>query len=127
MERKKVGGQVKEARGSPGGVGRNEGPFEQAFSGAARRLDAVYELPFLAHAAMEPMNCTVHYRKDICEIWVGTQQPTVTQASVATLTGMPKEAIVIHNQYLGGGCVPTQISQMSFRDRKSTRLNSSHT
>src|SRR5258705_9029467 len=52
---------------------------------------------------MEPMNCTVHYRKDICEIWVGTQQPTVTQAAVATLTGMPKEAIVIHNQYLGGG------------------------
>jgi CO/xanthine dehydrogenase Mo-binding subunit len=72
-------------------------------SGAARRLDAVYELPFLAHAAMEPMNCTVHYRKDICEIWVGTQVPTVTQAAIATLTGMPKEAIVIHNQYLGGG------------------------
>jgi isoquinoline 1-oxidoreductase beta subunit len=72
-------------------------------SGAARRLDAVHELPFLAHAAMEPMNCTVHYRKDICEIWVGTQVPTVTQAAVATLTGMPKEAIVIHNQYLGGG------------------------
>jgi isoquinoline 1-oxidoreductase beta subunit len=103
IDSKKLVEQLKKASESPGVVARNEGHFEQAFSGAARRLDAVYELPFLAHAAMEPMNCTVHYRKDICEIWVGTQQPTVTQAAVATLTGMPKEAIVIHNQYLGGG------------------------
>src|SRR5437868_9099054 len=103
IDSKKLVEQLKKASESPGVVARNEGHFEQAFSGAARRLDAVYELPFLAHAAMEPMNCTVHYRKDICEIWVGTQQPTITQAAVATLTGIPKEAIVIHNQYLGGG------------------------
>jgi len=103
IDSEKLVEQLKKASESPGVVARNEGHFEQAFSGAARRFDAVYELPFLAHAAMEPMNCTVHYRKDICEIWVGTQQPTVTQAAVATLTGMPKEAIVIHNQYLGGG------------------------
>jgi isoquinoline 1-oxidoreductase beta subunit len=72
IDSKKLVEQLKKASESPGVVARNEGHFEQAVSGAARRLDAVYELPFLAHAAMEPMNCTVHYRKDICEIWVGT-------------------------------------------------------
>ena len=60
-------------------------------------------MPFLAHAAMEPMNCTVHVRKDGCDIWVGTQAPTLTQADVAELTGLPKEAVRIHNHLLGGG------------------------
>src|SRR5258705_199601 len=69
----------------------------------AKRLEAVYQLPFLAHAAMEPMNCTVHLRKDGCDIWVGTQAPTLTQTVVAELTGLPKDAVKIHNHLLGGG------------------------
>jgi len=71
----------------------------------ARRsgFEAIYQLPFLAHAAMEPMNCTVHLRKDGCDIWVGTQAPTLTQAMVAELTGLPKDAVKIHNHLLGGG------------------------
>ncbi|WP_375781241.1 xanthine dehydrogenase family protein molybdopterin-binding subunit [Bradyrhizobium sp. ma5] len=84
-------------------MARNDGNVEQAFAKAARRFDAVYELPFLAHAAMEPMNCTVHLRKDTCEIWVGTQVPTTTQSRVAALTGLPKDAVILHNQFLGGG------------------------
>jgi isoquinoline 1-oxidoreductase beta subunit len=95
--------QLKRASESSGVVARNEGHFEQAFSSATQRIDAIYELPFLAHAAMEPMNCTVQVRKDACEIWVGTQIPTVTQAAVAALLGIPQQAVVIHNQYLGGG------------------------
>jgi isoquinoline 1-oxidoreductase beta subunit len=95
--------QLKRASENSGVVARNEGYFEQAFSGAARRIEAIYELPFLAHAAMEPMNCTVHVQKNSCEIWVGTQIPTVTQAAVAALLGIPERAVVIHNQYLGGG------------------------
>lgn len=95
--------QLKRASGTSGVVARNEGHVEQALSSAARRIDVVYELPFLAHAAMEPMNCTVHVRKDACEIWVGTQIPTVTQAAVAALLGIPQQAVLIHNQYLGGG------------------------
>jgi isoquinoline 1-oxidoreductase subunit beta len=95
--------QLKRASEGPGVVARNEGHFEEAFSGAARRIEATYELPFLAHAAMEPMNCTVHVRKNSCEIWVGTQIPTVTQAAVAALLGIPQDAVVIHNQYIGGG------------------------
>jgi CO/xanthine dehydrogenase Mo-binding subunit len=56
-----------------------------------------------AHAAMEPMNCSVHLRKDGCDIWVGTQAPTQTQAVVAQVTGLPKDAVRIHNHLLGGG------------------------
>jgi isoquinoline 1-oxidoreductase beta subunit len=84
-------------------VARNEGDTEKALASAAQRLEAVYQLPFLAHAAMEPMNCTVHLRKDGCDIWVGTQAPTLTQAVVAQLTGLPKDAVKIHNHLLGGG------------------------
>src|SRR3984893_10468869 len=79
--------QLEEASKQPGVVARNEGDTEKALARAAQRLEAVYQLPFLAHAAMEPMNCTVHLRKDGCDIWVGTQAPTLTQAAVAELTG----------------------------------------
>jgi len=95
--------QLEEASKQPGVVARNEGDAEKALAGAAQRLDATYQLPFLAHAAMEPMNCTVHVRKDGCDIWVGTQAPTLTQAVVAQLTGLPNEAVKIHNHLLGGG------------------------
>ena len=95
--------QLEEASMRPGVVARNEGDAEKALAGAAQRLDAVYQLPLLAHAAMEPMNCTVHYTKDACDVWVGTQVPTRTQDSVADLTGLPKNAIKIHNHFIGGG------------------------
>ena len=95
--------RLEEASKQPGVVARNEGDTDKALAGAAQRLDAVYQLPFLAHAAMEPMNCTVHARKDGCDIWVGTQVPTLTQAVVAQITGLPKDAVKIHNHLLGGG------------------------
>jgi len=98
-----VVGQLEEAAKRPGAVARNEGDAEKALAGAAQRLDAVYQMPFLAHAAMEPMNCTVHYAKDGCDIWLGTQAPTRTQSMVAELTGLPKTAIRVHNHFLGGG------------------------
>jgi len=95
--------QLEEASKLPGVVARHDGDVEKALAGAAQRIDAIYQLPFLAHAAMEPMNCTVHVHKDGCDIWVGTQAPTLTQAMVAGITGLPKDAIRIHNHLLGGG------------------------
>ena len=95
--------QLEEASKQPGAVARNEGDAQQSLAGAARRVDAVYELPFLAHAAMEPMNCTAHVRKDGCDLWVGTQAPTLTQALVAAAIGMPTDAVKVHNHLLGGG------------------------
>jgi isoquinoline 1-oxidoreductase beta subunit len=95
--------QLEEESKKPGVVARHDGDAEKGLAGAAQRLDAIYQVPFLAHAAMEPMNCTVHVQQNSCEIWVGTQVPTLTQAVVAQLTGLPKEAVKIHNHLLGGG------------------------
>src|SRR3546814_1927064 len=66
-------------------------------------LEAVYEVPFLENAAMEPMNCTAHVQKDSCEIWVGTQVPTMAQAVAAQVTGLSKEKVQVHNHLIGGG------------------------
>jgi isoquinoline 1-oxidoreductase subunit beta len=95
--------ELEEKSNQPGAVARNQGDAHKAIASAGRRFDVVYRLPFLAHAAMEPMNCTVHLRNDRCDLWVGTQAPTLTQALVAELTGLPKDSIDIHNQLLGGG------------------------
>jgi len=95
--------QLEEESKQPGVVARNDGDAGKALAGAAQRLDAIYQVPFLAHATMEPMNCTVQLRNDRCDIWVGTQAPTITQSQVAELTGLPKDAIKIHNHLMGGG------------------------
>ena len=59
-----------------------------ALPGAAKKIEAVYEVPFLAHATMEPVNCTVHVRKDGCEVWAGTQVLSRAQATAAKVTGL---------------------------------------
>ena len=66
-------------------------------------ISAVYELPMLAHATMEPLNTTVWVTADKCQIWVGTQVPTRCVAYAAKITGLPESKIELHNQYLGGG------------------------
>jgi len=86
-----------------GADARNDGNAEQALAGAATRLEAVYEAPYLAHATMEPMNCTAHVRPDACEIWVGTQAQTSSVQAAARITGLPAERITVHTLYLGGG------------------------
>ena len=95
--------QLAAAAEQPGAVARHDGDPDAAIAQAAQKVDAVYEQPFLAHATMEPMNCTVHMTKDGCDIWVGTQIPGRTQGAVAKLTGLKLEQIRIHNHLLGGG------------------------
>jgi len=87
----------------PGVVARTQGHVAEAIAGAARKIDAVYQVPFLAHATMEPMNCTVHVRKDGCEVWTGSQTLSRAQATAARVTGLPLEKVVVHNHFLGGG------------------------
>jgi isoquinoline 1-oxidoreductase subunit beta len=67
------------------------------------RLDASYELPFLAHATMEPLNCTVHVRPDSCEIWTGTQIVARVQSEAAKAAGLPVEKVTVNNHLIGGG------------------------
>src|SRR5207237_10071356 len=88
---------------TPGVVARKEGDAATAIASAAGTKEAVYEVPFLAHAAMEPMNCTVHVRPDGCEVWTGSQVLSRAQATAAKVTGLPLEKVVVHNHYLGGG------------------------
>ncbi|MGH6857622.1 MAG: molybdopterin cofactor-binding domain-containing protein, partial [Methylocella sp.] len=68
--------QMEAASQNPGAVARSAGDLDKAMAGAKTKLDGIYQLPFLAHATMEPINCTAHVRKDSCEIWVGTQVMT---------------------------------------------------
>ena len=82
---------------------RAEGDTAQALASASRVLEATYELPFLAHAAMEPMNCTVHVQPDRCDVWTGTQVITRARAVAAKVTGLPEEKVTVHNFLLGGG------------------------
>ncbi len=88
---------------TPGRVARLDGDPQAALEGAARVLEADYELPYLAHAAMEPLNCVVELRADGCEIWVGTQFQTVDHAAAAAAAGLPPETVQLHTTYLGGG------------------------
>src|SRR6266849_433162 len=89
--------------GAPGTVMRNDGDFEKAFAPAAKKIEAVYEVPFLAHATMEPMNCTAHVRDANCEIWAPTQVPGAAADSIAKALGIPRENIQLHVTFLGGG------------------------
>src|SRR4029077_11587613 len=96
-------GDIEAPSGGSGAVARKEGDFAGALAGAASRVESVYRVPFFAHATMEPMNATVHVRKDGCEIWTGTQVLTRAQAVAAKLTGLPVEKVTVHNHLLGGG------------------------
>ncbi len=87
----------------PGAVAKNEGDVASALAKAATKVEAVYEAPFLAHATMEPINCTVEVTADGCDIWVGTQVPDIAQSFVSKHLGLKPEQVRIHNHLLGGG------------------------
>jgi isoquinoline 1-oxidoreductase subunit beta len=96
-------GQMETASQKPGVVGRKDGDVAKAMAGAAMKVEAVYQVPFLAHATMEPMNCTVHVRQDGCDLWVGSQVISRAQATAAEVTGLPQEQVQVFNHFLGGG------------------------
>ncbi len=95
--------QFREQAKSPGTNVRREGDPDAAFAQAAKKIEAVYEVPYLPHAMMEPLNCAVDLRADTCEIWTGTQFQTVDRANAAKIAGLPPEKVQIHTTYLGGG------------------------
>ncbi|HKE06338.1 MAG TPA: xanthine dehydrogenase family protein molybdopterin-binding subunit [Candidatus Acidoferrum sp.] len=87
----------------PGVIARKEGDADAAMGGSAKKVEAVYEVPFLAHATMEPMNCTADVRADGCDIYAPTQFQTFAQMTGAKITGLKPEQVRIHTTYLGGG------------------------
>ena len=98
-----IAAELEKATLSSGPVAQNIGDTDKAMAGAATRIEATYQVPFLAHAALEPMNCTVHARKDGCEIWVGSQALARVQATAAKTAGLPLDKVVVHNHLIGGG------------------------
>jgi isoquinoline 1-oxidoreductase beta subunit len=93
-----------EAAGAePGVVARREGDVGPAMSRAAKTLEAIYTVPYQAHATMEPMNCTAWVRPDGVDLWVGTQAQGFNQQTAAKITGLPPESVKVHTTLLGGG------------------------
>ena len=86
-----------------GAVARNDGNAVATVAASANKIEAIYELPLLAHATMEPMNITIDLKKDSCQIWCGTQVPTFAQGVASQLSGLPLDKVQVHNQLIGGG------------------------
>src|ERR1700674_1317111 len=87
----------------PGAEARKEGDAALALGGAAQKIEAVYEVPYLAHATMEPINCTADVRADRVDVWAPTQFQTMAQGTAAKICGLKPEAVFIHTTFLGGG------------------------
>ena len=88
---------------TPGVKAKAAGDTAAALPLAAKVVEAEYDFPFLAHAPMEPLNCTVKIGDGACEIWTGTQMQTVDQGTAAQILGLKPEQVTIHTQFLGGG------------------------
>jgi isoquinoline 1-oxidoreductase beta subunit len=86
-----------------GEVLRDEGNAAGVLGDASQVVEARYEIPFLAHATMEPMNCTINVEKDACEIWSPSQNPQPVQRMVAEYLGLPEDKVTVHVTLVGGG------------------------
>jgi isoquinoline 1-oxidoreductase beta subunit len=97
--------QFLENASKPGKVVRNDGDTDATLAAAtgAKKVDIAYEIPFAAHACMEPMNCTVHIRTDGAEAWVPTQAPQWAQDIIVGVSKLPPESVVVHTTLMGGG------------------------
>ena len=95
--------QMADLAQQPGTVSRDDGDFDSAWATAAQQLEVAYELPYLAHATMEPMNCTADVRQDGCDVWVPTQSQTRAHEAAVDVTGLPASSVIIHPTLIGGG------------------------
>jgi isoquinoline 1-oxidoreductase beta subunit len=93
---------LEKASQNQGMIATRTGDANAAIATAATKISAIYETPFLAHAPMEPLNCTLHIQPDQAELWVGTQVPVRAQAAVATAAGLPPAKVKVNNLYIGG-------------------------
>ena len=88
---------------TPGNVATRRGEGEAALATAAKQIDAVYEAPYLAHAPMEPFTCVADFKNASCEVWVGSQLPSIANNNAVQASGLPASKINLHTLYMGGG------------------------
>jgi isoquinoline 1-oxidoreductase beta subunit len=86
-----------------GNTATQKGDAIKALASSSKKIEAEYTLPYLAHAPMEPLNCTVKLSKDGCEIWTGTQMPGLEQGAAASILGLKPEQVKVNTVFLGGG------------------------
>lgn len=91
------------AAGQPGLVARNDGDTVAALAAGAKTFETAYQVPYLEHACMEPMNATAHVTADACTVWVPTQNPGGSREVAARLTGLPVDRVTVNTTFLGGG------------------------
>ena len=91
------------AGGQPGLVARNDGDTAAALAAGAKTFETAYQVPYLEHACMEPMNATAHVTADACTVWVPTQNPGGSREVAARLTGLPVDRVTVNTTFLGGG------------------------
>jgi isoquinoline 1-oxidoreductase beta subunit len=99
----KLSKEFRAALNEPMLTARNDGNVDQAFSGATKTLEAIYETPYLSHSPMEPMNATVNLQPERLDVWVGTQDAEAALHAAAQSSGLNPEQVYIHNAFLGGG------------------------
>lgn len=87
----------------PGGSARSDGNVDKAMEKAQIKVEAIYDVPYLAHAPMEPQNCTVHVKADGVEVWAPTQAPTLVQAYISETLGVAQSDVMVHTTFIGGG------------------------
>jgi isoquinoline 1-oxidoreductase beta subunit len=87
----------------PGTATRKDGDVDAALAGAAKKIESVYQVPYLAHAPMEPLNCTADVHADHCSVWASTQGQSAAQQIAMRVTGLPAEKVEVHTHYMGGG------------------------
>ena len=97
------GGALDQAAVEGGEVEVDVGDVDAVMAGATQRLEAEYRVPYLAHATMEPMNCTAWVRDGVCDVWTGSQNPLGLRAAVAEAVALEPAQVTVHNAYLGGG------------------------
>jgi isoquinoline 1-oxidoreductase beta subunit len=102
LDSETIWADLRTASAGDGAVAKSVGDITHGLA-QGQRYEATYELPFLAHATMEPMNCTVQLKPDSCEVWLGTQIMTRVQSTVAKQVGLPLDKVTVHNHFLGGG------------------------
>jgi isoquinoline 1-oxidoreductase subunit beta len=94
---------LRSAPGTPINGSLTGDPDRVIHEAGKRRIEATYDLPYLAHAALEPINTTIHVRPDGCDIWVGTQVPEIARIVAAEIIGLPPDKVIVHNHLIGGG------------------------
>ena len=103
LDSARVSKLLKQDLDAPGAIVRDDGAPDTAMAAAAATITADYEVPYLAHACMEPMNCTARVDRSGCEVWCGTQAPQGAQHAAAAAAGIAPGRVRVHTMYLGGG------------------------